>query len=332
MVSSSSFAVSVYKTPDANTPPGAMTTTSSDGHFELMPTEQPDAIVVRSAAGYAAAIMQDPAKPMSISVAPWARVEGVVRRGSKAVPNARVLVAQYGDQADWDRWHVSKEQQVQCDENGQFVVDRVVPGMNRIGRVDARNPMPQRQYSVDLPPGKTTVVNIGGDGRTLVGHLPPAAVAFSSRWGTVQIPQPKMPQPPDWDKLDEAQKKKLQQAFWNTPPYKAWQQSANVAQFDAKWWLGVKVPVVLVVQVSVTILMHIREGHARRLRPLRGTRAPAAASRPRDVHRVESPNEDARYSRLVRCRCRAVAEGLRTTSRLDQTPDDEFLRSLGDFF
>lgn len=233
-VSSSSFAVDAYWNPAAKIPPGTMATTSSDGRFELMPIEKPNAVVVRCDAGYAAAIVEDAAKPMSITVAPWARVEGVVRRGSQAIPNARVMIAQYGDEADWNRWHVSKEQNIQADENGHFVADRVVPGRNRIGRVDARNPMPQRLYSVDLAAGKTTIVNIGGDGRTLVGHIPPAAAAFSFGNGTVQISQPKMPQPANWDTLSQDQKQELQKAFWNTAEYRAWQQSAEVAQFNVK--------------------------------------------------------------------------------------------------
>lgn len=231
-VSSNHNAVNVYPTARANAAAGTMTKTSGDGHFELTPTEQPSAVVVRASVGYAAALVLDPAKPMSIRVAPWARLEGIVRAGSKVVPQARVQVAQYGNQEDWNRWHVIKEQTIECDENGHFVVERVVPGLNVIGRLKSRVPMPQRFYKIDLPAGKTTVMNIGGDSRTVVGHLPPAAAAFSFRNGQIQRPQPQMPLPPDWDKLDEAHRRTLQQAFWNTPKYKAWQENANVAQFD----------------------------------------------------------------------------------------------------
>ncbi len=232
LVSSSSYPVNVYPTPRAKPATGAITRTSADGHFELMPGEQPNAVVVRAPAGYAAAIVSDPAKPMSIRVQPWARLEGVVRLGSKTAPHAKVQVAQYGDQEEWDRWRIIKEQQLECDDNGQFVMEQVVPGMTVIGRLTSRVPMPQRMYRMELPAGKTTYLNIGGDSRTLVGHLPPAAMAFDFRNGSIQLPQPKMPLPPDWDKLDEAHQKKLQQAFWNTPRYRAWQQTANVVQFD----------------------------------------------------------------------------------------------------
>lgn len=231
VVSSDSFGINVYSTPPANLPAGAISKTASDGHFELAPTEQPSAVVVYSSAGYGAAQVTDPPKPISIALQPWARLEGKVLSGGKPLPNAKVFVAQFGDQADWNRWHLIKQQQLQCDQNGHFVMDQVVPGANQIGRTDSKRGMPERFYHMDLPPGKTTFVTIG-QGRTLIGHLPPAAAAFHSNNGSVQIPQPTMPQPPDWDKLDEARKQKLQKAFWETPEYRNWQQTANVAEFN----------------------------------------------------------------------------------------------------
>lgn len=231
VVSGERFSINVYTTPPANLPAGAISKTSSDGHFELTPTEQPSAVVVFSHAGYGAAQVADPSKPISITLQPWARLEGKVVSGGTPVPNAKVFVGQFGDQNDWNRWHLVKQQQLQCDANGHFVMDHVVPGPNQIGRMESKRGMPERFYHINLAPGKTTVVTIG-QGRTLIGHLPPAAGAFHSNYGSVQIPQPKMPQPPDWDKLDEAKKKELQKAFWETPEYRNWQQSANIAQFN----------------------------------------------------------------------------------------------------
>jgi RNA polymerase sigma factor (sigma-70 family) len=233
LISSANSPVNVYPTRQVTgMRPGPKTTTGRDGHFELMPTDTPSAVVVRAAAGYAASVIADTTKSMSITIQPWARLEGVVRRGSKPVPRARVQVAQYGDEVEWNRWHIVKQQELTCDDNGHFVMDRVVAGHQVIGRIMPRSPMPLRSYSMDLPAGKTTFLNIGGDGRTIVGHLPRAAQAFSSRNGTMQQAQPKMLQPADWDKLDESERQKLQQQFWNSPEFKAWQQNAVIAQFD----------------------------------------------------------------------------------------------------
>jgi RNA polymerase sigma factor (sigma-70 family) len=232
--SSVNYSVNVYQSPAANLPPGTMATTDSNGHFELTPSEQPSAIVVRSATGYAAAVVRDPANPILISLAPWARLEGVVRHGSNPVPNALVQVAQYDDKSDFDRWHLIRQTEVQADENGHFVVDHLVPGLNNVGRIDSRNQLPQRHYALDLPAGKTTFIKVGGSGRTIVGHLPPAAAGFSFGNGTIQLVQPELPKPPNWDTLDTEEQKKLEQQFWNTPAYKAWQQNANVAQFNVR--------------------------------------------------------------------------------------------------
>lgn len=232
LLTSDGVAINVYNTPPANLPPSALTTTGDDGKFELHPTEQPLAVIADGQAGYAAVLASDLARTPSITLQPWGRVEGVVRSGSKTLPHAKIDLVQFGDQENYNRWHVIKERQIPCDENGRFVMDRVVPGNTSIGRMDAKRGMPQRFYHVDVPPGKTTWITIGGDSRTLIGHLPPEARVFGFGDGSVQIPQPKMPLPPNWDKLDEAQQKKLQQAFWDTPEYRKWQQTANIAQFN----------------------------------------------------------------------------------------------------
>lgn len=229
---SQNVSANVYNLPPANTPASAVATTGEDGKFELRPTDEPLAVFAECNEGYGAVLVSDLARSPSITLRPWGRVEGVVRSGSKVVPRAKVDVAQFGDQENYNRWHLVKERQIECDENGRFVMDRVVPGDNQIGRMDPKRGMPQRFYHVDVAAGKTTWLQIGGDSRTLIGHLPPEARAFGFGDGSVQLEQPKMTLPPDWDKLDEAQRQKLQKAFWETPEYRKWQQTANVAQFN----------------------------------------------------------------------------------------------------
>lgn len=227
LLSSAAHAVSVYPSPRSKGAPIPTTRTLADGHFSIRPAEQTNAIVVRSSDGYAAQLISDPTKPVSIQVKPWARLEGTIRSGSKPAAHLHVTVAQVGNQEEFNRWRLIKDIEIETDQNGHFVVDRVVPGPCTIGY-----PWPDRTYSLELSPGKTTSVNIGGDGRTVTGHLPPSALAFSFRNGQIYRKQPTMPLPPDWATLSDEQKHKLQQAFWDTPQYKAWQQSANVAQFQ----------------------------------------------------------------------------------------------------
>lgn len=231
-VTSEGVTANVYSKAINDLPATIRTTTAADGRFELRPAEQPSAVVARGDDGYAAVLVSDLTRTPSITLQSWARLEGTVRSGSKTVPHAKVDVAQYGDQEDYNRWHLIKERQIECDGNGHFVMEQVVPGDNSIGRLDPKRGMPARFYHLDLPAGKTTVITIGGDSRTLIGHLPPEARAFGFGDGSVQIAQPKMPLPPNWDKLDEAQRQKLQKAFWETPEYRKWQQTANVAQFN----------------------------------------------------------------------------------------------------
>lgn len=233
VVSTASAAVWVY--PSTSVRPIVPVTagkTGRDGRFELRPPEKPLAVVARTAAGYAAERVSGPSVPLRLTLQPWARLEGTVRTGSKPVPRAHVQVAQFGDEAEWNQWHIVKETEIVCDDNGHFVMDRVVPGQNVIGRMTPKSPMPVRHQSVELASGKTTVVNIGGIGRPVIGRLPASARAFGFRRGSVSVPQPEMPLPPGWDKMSRQQQQKLQETWWQTPRFKAWQQNAVLAQFE----------------------------------------------------------------------------------------------------
>jgi len=232
LLASASFPVYVYGAPQPNAPTGPSTKTSSDGRFTLTPSEQPISVVVRASAGYGAVRITDPSTPLSISIQPWARIEGTVRSGSKLIASAKVQVAQYGDETEWEQWHVVKQRQLICDDNGRFVMDRVVPGNNTIGRVISALAMPTRFLNIDLPAGKTTAVSIGGDGRTVVGHLPPNARRFGFRRAQVLLRQPEMVLPANWDKISEDEKQKLRKAWWNTPQFKAWRRNADVAEIE----------------------------------------------------------------------------------------------------
>ncbi|HXE54007.1 MAG TPA: sigma-70 family RNA polymerase sigma factor [Tepidisphaeraceae bacterium] len=180
IVSSANYAIWVFPPLLADIATGAQTKTSQTGHFELTPKEPPIAIAARATAGFAAVLVSDPAKPISITLRPWARLQGTVRRGGKPVPRALVQISQFGSEAEWNRWHIVKAQNILCDDRGLFIADRVVPGINQIGLVVSKFTTPQRTYAVDLTEGKTAPITIG-DGRTLTGRLPLAAKAFRHR-------------------------------------------------------------------------------------------------------------------------------------------------------
>jgi RNA polymerase sigma factor (sigma-70 family) len=232
LVSGMNSSVMVYPTARAATAKNPTTKTSADGTFKITPTEKPVAVVARCAAGYGAAVVADPSAPILVSIQPWARLEGTVRNGSKPVPHAKLQIAQFGDQADFDKWRIVKEQSFETDDDGHYVLDRVVPGHNLVGRTGPHGWMFDRTYSAEMVPGKTTVLNIGGNGRQIIGHLPESARNFSFHNGSLRIPRPAMVQPANWNQLDDAKKQKLQQEFWNTPEFRKWQQTANMGQFD----------------------------------------------------------------------------------------------------
>ena len=153
------------------------------GQISIPPPDSAFQLVITHPSGFAHLKSSDAAIPETIKLTPWARVEGVFRVGEQPAANVTLNINSatmhsYGDGAP----NISTEHETTTAADGTFVFDRVLPGEGRIGRrivfmVDdgATEVTSSKMVSLQLEEGETARIELGGDGRAVVGRLAPAA-------------------------------------------------------------------------------------------------------------------------------------------------------------
>jgi hypothetical protein len=151
--------------------------TGPDGRFTFTPPSQPSGVIVRSPEVVGVARVTAPGE-LAVTVQPWGRIEGVMRRGNTPVGDADLFLWQ-PKRGGFPRW-VDPNLYIRTDEQGKFTVERVLPGETMI---DVRREGGREQmYRYVVGPGQTIAATMGGIGRPVVARaVPPPDRASSAR-------------------------------------------------------------------------------------------------------------------------------------------------------
>ncbi len=184
--------------------------TDMQGRFTLPAEIDPSVMVVAHESGYAeitaiaphsakkTADVKQPDEAMAqnnqalmITVQPWGRVEGRVLAQNKPVAGAKFWVYKMrGDYAE-----VWAKQDVESNADGCFVVERFPSGSGGMCQRYADNSDGKGSHSIsgllvtfDVPPGKTTTLQLGSPGRALIGKLTlPEGFPHKLDWSKVNV-------------------------------------------------------------------------------------------------------------------------------------------------
>ncbi len=219
--------------------------TDDEGRFSFPPQETPFELVILHSTGYAQVQSQPDAPPKTIRLLLWARVEGTLHAGTKPVAGEEIELNNTDIPYRENAARISVANKGVTDNDGRFTFDRVIPGKARIGQVVKFN-VTQRSHTntgthqrpIDLPPGKTIHVELGGTGRPVVAKLfPPTGLDVEVDWNFAYANvQPTLPDPPEVPFPDQIRDdKEARTAWWikwsATDEGKAWleQQEAHNA-------------------------------------------------------------------------------------------------------
>jgi hypothetical protein len=204
--------------------PSMRARTGPDGRYAFPAQGHRVSVVAVHDAGIAVRSASELGASTDLSLAPWGRIEGIAKIGTKPAVRERVsgwcLTSLYQDR-------ISDE--TQADESGRFVFDRVAPGRNIICR-RADNPDKQgwtftHPVYVDVKPNETVRVQLGGMGRPVVGRLAiPEGVTlahFALGQGVLTPPRSALPTPADYVELNSEQRSAWWEAFFRTPEGRA---------------------------------------------------------------------------------------------------------------
>jgi Carboxypeptidase regulatory-like domain len=192
--------------------------TDRDGRYTFPPRAADGWIVAVHDAGFALRSPADLAASTDLTLVPWGRIEGILRIGANPAPGQKVSA--YLQDRRFPGW-VSCDSQ--SDRDGRFIFERVAPGRLTIYRPvrQAEGQTLSNLTHIDVAPGQTVRLQLGGTGRPVVGRLAlPAGVAmkhFVGGYCRLQSEPPPLPLPAGSAPLTDEQWSSWWDAFRETP-------------------------------------------------------------------------------------------------------------------
>lgn len=147
--------------------------TDNEGHFVFKPENRRDPFTVLCDQGMAVVAYEDLIGDKSITLTPWARVQGDLHAGTKPVVNKRLYLL-YSLSG-----MMGTASTTFTDENGWFVFERVYPGEFTL-----------LDQTYEISAGQTLELHLGGTGRTVKGELAmPEAPGIPIRIDLILVPR-----------------------------------------------------------------------------------------------------------------------------------------------
>ncbi len=153
------------------------TRTGPDGRFAFTAVKGQFLLIASGDAGYADATSTEYAKSDKLILQPWGRLEGELIVGRQPKPNEEVSYALLGPPRPGAPKRLIHQYATHTDDHGRFTFERVMPGRGSVSRVLVTNLGRFSIHStrggpaVDVRPGQTMRVRIGGKGRPVIGRV-----------------------------------------------------------------------------------------------------------------------------------------------------------------
>jgi thiol-disulfide isomerase/thioredoxin len=155
----------------ATAPGASFRQTDAQGRFHLNTDSEAQGIVAVHEEGFAEIGSNDFSTNLTVKLQPWGRIEGVVWEYDKLVTNQGI----WGSAASGSPWEsLHTEFRTNTDVQGRFAFDFVPPGKYSVFRMipmGAGSSSGGPREVVQVQPGKTALVKLGGAGRPVVGRM-----------------------------------------------------------------------------------------------------------------------------------------------------------------
>jgi peroxiredoxin len=209
-------------------------TSDRDGRYQLPPQAGKFALVVVHELGYAEVRSEQLAKSFDIIVPPWGKVEGTLRIGAKPGALQTINVSHQDNPGPQPEPRIYHDLRAPTDEAGHFMVEHV-PG----GKASVSLQVQFSEYTygstqsrtIDVKPGETTHIDLGGEGRPVIGKLTvplelagKMSPATDNTFMLTKIDALPDFHPANWGDLNDAARKKIGEDQLKSPAYLAFQK------------------------------------------------------------------------------------------------------------
>jgi protocatechuate 3,4-dioxygenase beta subunit len=151
-------------------------TVGSDGILHIQPQNDGYVLLLIHDLGFAQTTSEELVAKPEIALRAWARLEGVIRHGAKPAAGAK-LRANVREPYN-PRWgFLNIREEAEADADGKFVFAKLKPGMWEVSEMPsddspaAIRSAREYQKTIELAPGQTGHVTLGGTGRPVVGKI-----------------------------------------------------------------------------------------------------------------------------------------------------------------
>jgi protocatechuate 3,4-dioxygenase beta subunit len=149
-------------------------TLAADGRLSIAPQDSEFMLVIVHDQGFAKTTSQALKAKPQIKLEAWARLEGVVKHGTKTLPNIKLDVYESGGYDP--KWSfLNFQDQTETDAEGKFFYPKLLPGKWFVRVLSSNEPeitaLFPRPKLVELTAGQTTSVTLGGVGRPVIGKI-----------------------------------------------------------------------------------------------------------------------------------------------------------------
>ncbi len=146
--------------------------TDEQGFFSFDPKPGAHTVVAVGQAGLGQVHCLDFSNSLEIRLQPWGRIEGTVRTYDGQWVDRKIKWQQTGRLTSWmTLYYASEGCSARSDANGNFTLEHVPPGDGRVAIDDDAGAAPILSAAIEVNPGETARVQIGGVGRQVTGRL-----------------------------------------------------------------------------------------------------------------------------------------------------------------
>ena len=169
------------------------TTTGADGTFSTPVRVDLHSIVAVHDSGYAEVSAERFSQSSTIRLEPWGRAEGILLvEGKPAASETVLLYNAHSPSSHGIRMFpaLSLWLNAETDSSGRFVLEKVPPGERRIShRLKAESGVTgtmrlTQDVTIDVQPGETTYVALGGNARAVVGRVVVSGYSKPIHWAS----------------------------------------------------------------------------------------------------------------------------------------------------
>jgi RNA polymerase sigma factor (sigma-70 family) len=146
--------------------------TDAQGSFSFDPKPGAHTVVAVGSAGLGQVRCFDFSQPLEIRLEPWGRIEGSIRTRDGHWADRKVAWHRTGNLTRWKTlFYKSGGFSARSDATGKFTLEHVPPGDGRAAIDDGPETAPILSPWIQVKPGETAQVQIGGVGRPVTGKL-----------------------------------------------------------------------------------------------------------------------------------------------------------------